>query len=195
MSNIIYYALDTETTGLDSKQHEVTQISLVRCSDRHQLDKYIKAEHPERASAQALQITIRTKADLFKGESRLAVVEFCEKFIEEDGQTPEHRCMIAHNASFDKRFVHALWQSVNKTFPAHLWLCTKEFTRSYTIKHGIANPKLNLRASLEIVNAKAKFGEHNALVDTQNAYILWKKLMDDGVDHLPHIKRSPHILE
>ena len=194
MSMIQYYAMDTETTGLDSKSHEVTQISIIRCKDRHQLNKYIKAEHPERVSSQALKVTGRTYEDHLKGEGRLEVVKFCEKFLEEDGLTPEHRCIIAHNAPFDRRFCHALWNSLDRTFPAQLWMCTKEFTRSFATKNGIIKPKLNLQASMELTGVKARPGAHNAVVDTQNAFLLWKKLMDEKGDHLPQIKRVPHIL-
>lgn len=190
---INYYTIDTETTGLNPDIHEVTQISIIRCSDKHQLDKYIKAEFPERATPQALAVTNRTYNDLLKGEDKLSVVEFCEKFIEEDNLTPEHRCFIAHSASFDRKFCYKLWGSVNKKFPANLWLDTKEYTRSLAKKLGIAKPKLTLQASMELAGVKAKSGAHNALVDTQNAYLLWKKLMSE-VDHLNHIKREPHIL-
>ena len=192
---IQYYVIDTETTGLDAKVHEVTQISIVRCKDKHQLSKYIKAEHPERAAPQALKITNRTVSDLLTGEDCLEVAEFCEKFFEEDGLTPEHRCIIAHNASFDRRFLHAMWKKLKKTFPAQLWLCTKEFSRGFAVKNGIIKPKLTLQASMDMVGIKSKPGAHNAIVDTQNAYLLWEGLMYEKVDYLPHIKRVPHILE
>jgi DNA polymerase III epsilon subunit-like protein len=191
---IQYYAIDTETTGLDPKVHEITQISIIRCSDRHQLDKYIRAEYPDKVSPQALKVTGRTYADLLKGEKKEDVVDFCEKFLFEDGLTSEHRCFIAHNARFDRDFCHALWAKLDRKFPGDLWLDTKEFTRSLAIKKGIVKPKLNLQASLEIAQVKARPGAHNAVVDTQNAYLLWKKLMSEDIDHLPHIKRTPHIL-
>jgi DNA polymerase III epsilon subunit-like protein len=72
---MFYYVLDVETTGLKCDWHEVTEISLIRCSDRHQLTKYIKAEHPWRASPEALSATGRTKQDLLKGISKFEAVE------------------------------------------------------------------------------------------------------------------------
>ena len=52
------------------------------------------------------------------------VVQRCEKFFSEDGATPAHRCIVAHNAPFDRKFLHALWGQVGKEFPANLWLDT-----------------------------------------------------------------------
>ncbi len=193
---IVSYVIDLESSGLSSKIHEVTQISLIRCSDRNQLNKYIRAEHPELASEEALRITNRTKADLLKGDAKEHVVDIVHNFLEQDGVTPEHRCMIGHNVhKFDCRFTHALWSKCNLEFPANLWLDTIPFTKAYAKKFGISSPGgFNLRASLDIFNIEVKAELHNALIDTQYNYRLWKKLMESGVDYVDHIKRKPHIL-
>ena len=57
MSGIHYYVIDTETTGLKSNYHEMTEIGIIRCSDRVQLWRQIKCFYPERASLDALEIT------------------------------------------------------------------------------------------------------------------------------------------
>lgn len=188
--------MDTETSGLSSKIHEVVQISIIRCADRHQLSKYIIAEHPETASPEALRITGKTKADLLKGDPKEYVVDVVNAFLEQDGTTPEHRCMIGHNVhKFDCRFIHALWAKCGKEFPAYLWLDTIPFTKAYAAKFGIQSPGgFNLRASLDLCNIQVKGELHNAISDTQYNYRLWKKLMESGVDHVDHMKRKPHIL-
>lgn len=190
-----YYIIDTETTGLKPRHHEITQISIIRCSDRHQLNKYIRAEHPERATYKALEITGRTMSDIVSGEQKEDVVKFCQDFIEQDGQTPEARCFVAHNADFDKRFCFALWESVGMKFPSNLWLCTKVFTGGLANKLGIYKPKLTLEASCKLAGVKTRSGAHNAAVDAQNTYFLWDKLMNSDVDYLNYIKRMPHIIE
>ena len=194
--DIIYYMLDLETTGLGIERGEVTQISIIRCSDRHQLSKYIKAEHPETASDEALRVTNRTRADLLKGDPKEYVVDLVDKFFEQDGTTPEHRCMVGHNVHrFDCRFSHDLWRKCQKEFPAHLWLDTLPFIKAYATKFGKASPGgFNLRASLDLINIQVKGELHNATTDTQNNYRLWKKLMESGVDYVDHMKRKPHIL-
>lgn len=196
MQDIIYYVTDVESTGLSSIKHETVQISIIRCKDRHQLSKYIIAEHPETASLEALRVTGKTHADLLKGDPKENVVDICHKFFEEDGVTPEHRCIVGHNIHrFDMRFLHVLWEKCGKEFPANLWLDTIPFTKAYATKFGISSPGgFNLRASLDLVNIEVKSQLHNAVADTQYNYRLWKKLMDSGVDYVDHMKRKPHVL-
>ena len=38
-------------------------------------------------------------------------------------------------------------------------------------------------------------GEHNAGSDARNTYLLWRRGMDIGIDHLPAIKRYPHNID
>ncbi len=189
-----YYVLDLETTGLKTSWHEVTQISIIRCSDRHQLNRYIRAQFPDRADPQALEVTGRTKADLKKGVSKEEAVEACHNFFLEDGVTPEHRCVVAHNASFDRRFGHDLWASCKKQFPANCWQDTMSCVRQYAKYIGMDKPSVKLMSSLEIVGAKPKSNaqSHNAVSDTQHTYILREQLIKQGFDILPFIKRVPH---
>jgi len=188
-----YYVIDTETTGLKPAYHEITQISIIRCTDRHQLSKFIKAEHPRRATPIALEITGRTMQDIQHGESKEAVVAAVDKFFAADGVTAEHRCMVAHNAPFDKNFCHALWDSVGSKFQAICWLDTKTLAKAWANKLGIIKPKLTLTASLEFTGlTPVDPGVHNAISDSRNTYLLMKRGMDEGLDHLACIKRYPH---
>lgn len=202
-NEIQYYILDTETTGTKADYHEITQISIIRCSDRRQLNKYIKAEFPKRASPDALRYTNRTMADLYKGDDRGEVVEFCNKFFEEDGVAPEFRCIVGHSIwSFDKRFLHAMWASEKKEFPANLWLDTIPYIKEFMKKKGIDSKKFNLNYSCEVVGLKPRPGAHNAIVDTQNNYKLWKALTEthqiptiSTKDGTSLIKRAAHTLD
>lgn len=203
MVQICYYVIDTETTGTKVDYHEITQISIIRCSDRFQLNKYIKAEFPKRANPEALKYTGRTMADLYKGDNRKDVVEFCNNFFEEDGVTPEFRCIVGHSIwSFDKRFLHSMWAAENKKFPASLWLDTIPYTKEFMKKKGIDNKKFNLNKACEVVGVTPRPGAHNAVVDTQNNYKLWKALTEthqvptiSTKDGTSLIKRAEHILE
>lgn len=194
-SGLTYYCIDLETTGISAAWQETTEISIIRVSDRHQLSFFIRPEFPERASPEALEKTGRTKADLYRGEPKLKVINAVEKFLSEDGLTPAHRCMIGHNCSFDQRFVHALWESQKKTFIADLWANTQSLAREFAKKNGIVKPKLTLAASLQMLSVKAAPGEHEAVADARNAYFLWKKSLELGLDHLAVIKNIPHILK
>ncbi len=195
MSNIVYYVLDTETTGLKSGYNEITEIGIVRFSDMNQLFTQVKCEHPERANYDALAITKKKISDLSKGMKKEDAIDFCEKFFEKDGLTAGHRCIVAHNAPFDRKFIHALWESAGKEFPADLWLCSMSLTRKYAKKTGLVKPKVNLHASCDMLQIRKVSEAHNAKVDSQNTFFLWKKLKDDGiVDYLPDIKNVPHKL-
>lgn len=197
-----YYVIDSETTGLSTSIHEVVEISIIRCDDRVQLTEFIRAEHPESASWDALKITNKTLADLEKGASKEEVVDKVEKFLNEDGLTSAHRCMIAHNSSFDRRFIHALWEKTDKAFPASLWLDSIAMVKEYLKKTD--NSTLNitktatgkvsttLHASCDLVGIKKIAQIHASKADTRNTYLLWQKLMELGIDHLPLIKTFEH---
>lgn len=190
--SLVYYCLDTETSGLKAGWHEITEISIIRATDRHQLSMFVRPSFPERANWESLEKTQRTMADLYKGEAKLKTILAIEKFLEEDGLTPAHRCIVAHNSSFDQRFCHALWEGENRRFPADNWLNSQAMARDFAKKKGMVKPKLTLGACLDMLEIKGIPGEHQAVVDAQNAYLLWKKAMDLGLDHLSAIKSCPH---
>lgn len=191
-NSIEYYVLDTETTGVNTKKHEVTEISIVRCSDRHQLTRLIKAEHPENVQPQALEATGRTYEDLLKGESRHTAVAACNAFFEQDGKTPEHRCIVAHNAGFDKRFCHALWESCEQNFPAVMWMDTIKVFKLWCEGLGRKPENFKLGTVVKFAGIKAMPGAHDAGSDARNTYLLWKKAMDLKLDYLAATKRYPH---
>lgn len=198
-----YYVIDTETTGLKAGYHEMTEIGIIRCTDRVQLWRQIKCQYPERANFDALAITKKTMADLERGHECVDVVAECEKFFAEDGLTPAHRCIVAHNAPFDRKFLHALWERHGKEFPAHLWLDTIQLTKEFIKKHGEADLTIvktptgrvstQLHACCDMVGIKKISEAHNAKVDSRNTYLLHRSLIEDKkVDHLPLIKTSVH---
>jgi DNA polymerase III epsilon subunit-like protein len=191
---LAYYIIDTETNGLKSGYHTMTEIGIIRAADRVQLWRNIKCETPERSSFDALAITKKTLADLERGYSREEVVAECEKFFAEDGLTPAHRCIVGHNIfTFDKRFLFALWESVGKEFPATLWLDTIPMTKQYAKDIGLIKPRVNLHAACDIVGVKKLSDSHNAKVDSRNTYLLWKNLVEDKkIDHLPFVKTAEH---
>jgi DNA polymerase III epsilon subunit-like protein len=205
MSGLNFYIIDTETTGLKAGYHEMTEIGIIRCTDRMQLWRQIVCEYPERANFDALAITKKTLADLSNGYDAEAVVNECDKFIAEDGSTPAGRVIVAHNYSFDKKFLHALWERFGKRFPADLWLDTIQLTKEYLKKTD--NSTLNivktpsgristqLHACCDMVGIKKISEAHNAKVDSRNTYLLHRSLVEEkNVDFLPFIKTAAHIV-
>lgn len=198
--SLLYYVIDTETTGLKTHFHEMTEIGIIRATDRVQLWRTIRCEYPERANFDALAITKKSMADLERGHEKLNVVEECEKFFAEDGATPAHRCIVAHNAPFDRKFLQAMWEQCGKQFPANLWLCTMALSRDFAKKQGLMakgapKQKVNLHASCDMVGVKKISEAHNAKVDSRNTYLLYRNLVEEKkVDYLPFIKTDVHIL-
>lgn len=202
MSGLVNYILDVETTGIKAGYHEMTEVGIIRYTDRVQLWKNIKCDFPERASLDALMITKKTMADLNNGLNKYQVIEECEKFFNNDGLTPAHRCIIGHNVSFDKRFLHALWASCNKTFPADLWLDTMALVRHYIKlnglneerkKNGMSKLSVNLHASCDLLGIKKISEAHNSKMDSRNTYFLYNHLIEQrNIDYLPFIKNEPH---
>lgn len=204
MSGIKLYVIDVETTGFLANLHEMTEIGIIRHSDRVQLCRNIKCENPQNASFDALAITNKTMADLLKGHNKEDVVIECDKFFNEDGLTPAHRCIIGHNIQFDRKFLHALWGSCSKEFPANLWLdtmaLTKQFIKTAGLdderkKMGLPKLKVNLHAACDILEVNKIADAHNSKVDSRNTYLLHKQLVDiRKVDYLPFIKTFIHSI-
>lgn len=192
---MVFYVLDTETTGLSVDKHEIAQISIIRANDKKILNKFIKCEHPETASPQALEINGLSMEDLVKGELKESVVDFCNDFFASDGSDAENRCVIAHNAQFDRKFCYALWGKCNKVFPATLWLDTIPYLKEYIKVNNLDEKSANLQAAIRILEVKAAAGKaHTADNDVKNNYLIWEKLKKSGISQLPFIKRAGHVL-
>lgn len=210
---IFYYIIDTETTGLSMDVHEINQISVMRVSDQKQLNLQIKVKKPHVYNPQALEIQGITPDDLRKGMPIEEAVQIIDSFFNEDGKTQAHRCVIAHNAPFDRKFIHRAWDSVNKEFLADLWICTQSFGKRYVKKHGgdklaqsqldagvdiikdkfgKLKPKFGLNNLLLGVGLKPKDGAHRAEIDVQNTLVWYNWLMNSNTEHVSLISRIPH---
>ncbi len=210
MSGIVYYVLDTETTSLNQLFGDLVEISLIRCPDEEynkdkpieqqakpvQISRTIKALNPANASIDSLRITGKTLEDLYNGITLAQAVQEINDFINQDGKTPAHRCIVAHNANFDQKFICHAWQRFGQLFPAEMWLDTLAMSRAYAKKNlGLIKPKVNLAAACDLLQIKKTAKMHNAQDDARNCYKLWKALREKGVDHLEFIKRAVIINE
>jgi DNA polymerase III epsilon subunit-like protein len=196
-NGLIYYCMDTETTGLSWKNnfHEIVQLSAIRSTDRAQLTRIVRANNWEQASFDALKLTGKTIEDIKKGIHQSELVRDVEEFLAEDKLNTEHRCLVGHNIiNFDRKFLWQLWETYNKTFPFSLYLDTMSMTRTLGKKLGCGKEqRYNLTASCELLGTRKYAGAHSAKGDTRNTYMLWEKLMaHPDVNYLEHIKRIPH---
>ena len=211
---ITYYILDTEVTGLAVDKHEINQLSVLRVVDAEPLDIQIKVKHPHIYDPRALEVQGISPSDLREGVSIEEAVEMVDSFLAEDAKTKAHRCIIAHNAPFDRKFVHRAWDNLGKEFQADLWMCTQSFAKRYVQKHGgekIAKaqldggveemkpdrygrlkPKFGLNNFMLGVGLKPKDGAHRASVDVSNTLDLYNWLMNSNTEHVSLISRIPH---
>lgn len=199
---IKYYILDTETTGLKTGYHEINQISIIRVEDGFQKSWNIAVENPKHASAQALQIQNKTKADLKIGITIQEAIKGVNEFLHEDGLNEASRCFIGHNVSFDRRFMQAAWEKEKQKLMADLWLCTKKYMKAYVNKVGDAEVKKKQGEEekvkygqdrcLEGVGLTPKFGAHSASIDCQNCLTLYKFLNGQGLNEVRVIENKPH---
>ncbi len=194
MSGLNYYVIDTETTGLMANYHEIFEISIIRVSDKVQLSRKIKVKNPKNASLEALQITGKNIADLYYGESPYKVIEDINNFFNQDGGDANARCILAHNAPFDQRHLHAMWTTYSSNFPANYWLCTMKLFKQYQKDKGIVKAAAKLPDACAAFNINKAEGIHNAKSDSRNTYFLWLELQKN-TSYLKEIKRIPHLLK
>jgi DNA polymerase III epsilon subunit-like protein len=210
-----FYILDVESTGLSVDIHEINQISIMRVADKEQKTFRVKVKRPGCYNQQALEIQGITPKDLRKGEPIEYVIKQIEDFMNVDGKTPAHRVIVAHNAVFDRKFVHRAWKNEGKEFPADLWICTIAFAKRYTKKHNALNkvgevqkqngievgkdkngtlkPKYGLNNFLTGIGLEIKTGAHNAEVDVINTCELFNWLMKSNTEYVSLILRVPQV--
>lgn len=194
MSSIIWYVLDTETNGLKSEGgfHEICEISIIRCSDKTQLTRTVRVNNIKNSSYDALKITGKTIDDLKNGVSKLEAINDVDAFLQQDGLTPAHRCIVAHNSNFDLRFLHHMWREQNKDFLADLWLDTIPLSKRLAAQMGQPKAKVKLEMAMDLFGLKKYGGNHTAKGDSRNTFILWKHLMNSDIEYIDLIKQFPH---
>ena len=192
-----YFVIDLETTGLDLKNHEITEVSILDCQSLEQIIWFVRIRHPEKASKEALMITGKRLEDLvFKGRYVETILDEINDFVLKGVDEIDEICMIAHNASFDRRFVENAFAANDKKFIGQYWLDTAMMARRFS--KTILKLKRTSVALGEIVktaNVKnIEIGAHSAEVDVRNTFRLWKLMVQKGMSNTEFIKMSPSLL-
>lgn len=121
------YVADVETTGLDSRTHDVIELSLLRLSDGVQKTWFLKPFNPDQAESVALRINGHKLEDLKQltkhgkdtyKDPNTTLVEI-ENWIQEDGCPAEDRILVGQNIAFDRDMLQQLWNKCNAkdTYP------------------------------------------------------------------------------
>jgi DNA polymerase III epsilon subunit-like protein len=191
-------AIDTETTGLDPRYHEVVQVAMVALDSNFNprqdvLPFYmlLQPEYPERMDPKAMSINKLTRDRLMtEGMNRIAAIDLLEHWVDSLGlpnnRSGYNRCKIiplGQNYTFDKAFLQA-WLGVeqyDEWFHYHYrdTMTTALFINDcHAMKAEPAPfPKVNLAylcSQLQIPTPKA----HDALGDCVAAAQVYKRMVN-----------------
>lgn len=133
----VFYVVDTETTGINSKLNDVIEISMCRVllqtdnkTIMEQKNWLLKALNPTTIEDEALAINKHNKSDILHQtsfgkenykEPSDVIVEI-ENWILDDGFSVMDRIFVGQNPDFDIEFLQELWKKLNSptTFPFSL---------------------------------------------------------------------------
>lgn len=189
-SKFILYVVDTETTGLDSDNNEIIEISFYRINDNVQKTWFIKPTNYDSIQSDALRINghkledlkLQTKfgKDTYM-ESSKVIVEI-ENWMMDDLGTSEDRILIGQNPSFDIEFMKNLWTKNNsaETFSfgkRPFVLDTRQIALFLDLANFERNKYYNLSSLVEKYGVK-KEKAHRADADTRMTKDLFLAQLD-----------------
>jgi len=116
MEYVIYLA-DTETTGLDSRDNDIIELSLYRLNDDVQKTWFVRPINIEAIDLDALRVNghkmedlrLETKYGRETYQDPMKVIVEVENWIAEDGVPTNNRILCGHNVHFDKNMLEQLW--------------------------------------------------------------------------------------
>jgi len=116
MEYIIYLA-DTETTGLDSHNNDIIELSFYRLNDGIQKTWFLKPLNYSTIDSAALRVNghkledlrLETKYGKETYQDPSKVIVEVENWIAEDGLPTDNRVLCGHNVHFDKNMLEQLW--------------------------------------------------------------------------------------
>ena len=119
--------LDTETTGLDPRDHRVIEIACVEIEDfiptGRTFHRYVNPERLIEADAERVHGISNA---FVASKPRFSDAEICDAFLEFVGGA----AIVAHNAAFDRGFVNAeLGRAGRGLVPESRWICTYQLAQ------------------------------------------------------------------
>jgi DNA polymerase III epsilon subunit-like protein len=169
--------LDTETTGLDYKQHEIIQFAAVRfflnedttINIVDKVDLKVKPKNIELASYQALKIngyTEQTWIGSLPMECHLNVIE---QFIANSD------LLLGQNLIFDLRFIQRAFTANQKALPKFpRYIDTRQMANNLVQKGILKNASMDRLC--EHYQVKVYGRSHTALTDCHRTLSVWMKL-------------------
>jgi len=168
--------LDFETTGLSPNQGDrAIEIGAVRIENGKVTDKFQSLMTPGfRINSFIEQYTGISNQMLAKAEPCDVVMERFADFIGDDN-------LLAHNASFDKKFLDAELKSISRTYSGQ-FICSLLVSRR--INTAAPNHKLGTLINYKNIPSDGAF--HRALYDAEMTAKLWLTMLDDLEERISH---------
>jgi DNA polymerase-3 subunit epsilon len=161
--------LDFETTGLSPNMGDrAIEIGAVRLVDGQVIESFQQLMNPGfRISGFIESYTGITNSMLLKAPSCEEVMEEFSEFI---GDSP----LVAHNASFDKRFLDAELERINKSY-------SRQFACSMLVARRLIQdaPTHKLGDLVHFKHIENDGTFHRALADSQMTAKLWMLMVDE----------------
>ena len=161
--------LDFETTGMDPEQGDrVIEVGAILLRGNEIVERFQSLIHPGFLVTREIEtITGITNAMLVDAPPADQVMTDFNKFI-------DTHPLVAHNASFDRKFLEAELRLLGKTRPLNFGCSLQVARRIYP---DVINYKLETLARYKSLPVNGQF--HRALADAEIAAALWIRLMDD----------------
>jgi DNA polymerase III epsilon subunit-like protein len=171
--------LDTETTGLDPKQHEIIQFAAVRVylkddgsiNITDKIDIKIKPKDILLASPHALKINGYTEAAWIGALEIDKHLSTIENFI----STSDF--LLGQNLIFDMRFLAKAFANANKKINFGRYADTRQMANKLVAKGILKNASMDRLC--EHYDIKFHGRAHTALTDCQRTINVWLKLLEE----------------
>jgi len=171
-------AIDTETTGLDLKKHEIIQLGIIEyelkdnadliCLKKHEFK--IKPSNILAASPEALNINGYNENDW---KNSISFVK-CFNILEEIFSKSDH--LIGQNLIFDLRFISKQYWKYGIKFPKiPKYIDTKSMGQQLVNEGKLKSCSMD--SMCKYFNIKYSGRAHTALADCERTVIVWEQLM------------------
>ena len=168
-----FIAVDTETTGLDSKKEDLIEIGAVHFKDGEQVDSFQSFIHINRPLPDAIKVLTHIKdKDLVNAPSLKMVLQ---DFVEFIGNTP----LCFHNAGFDLGFLNESLGKCKLSPIKNKYYDTVDLSRIF-LPHLKSHSLGTVAEYFDVINKQA----HRAQNDAQATGEVFCAITDFIIDHI-----------
>jgi len=160
--------LDFETTGLSPQYGDrAIEIGAVLLEEGRIVDRFQRLMQPGFRISRFIESYTGITNDMLKGQPR------CEEVMAEFAEFLEGRNIVAHNASFDRRFLEAELKRTNR---AYRGACCCSLLVSRRIYQDAPNHRLQTLVSHAGIPRTGRF--HRALADAEMTAQVWLSMIE-----------------